>query len=80
MYRKGLIELLQQRPWGLNELLLQRPWGLNELAEHLQTRPRELEDDLRHLLCSVKHQGHRVVIEPARRHHCGFTFKRGPPR
>jgi hypothetical protein len=65
MYRKGLIELLQQRPWGLNEL-----------AEHLQTRLRELEDDLRHLLCSVKHQGHRVVIEPARCHHCGFTFKR----
>jgi hypothetical protein len=45
MYRRDLIELLQERPWGLTEL-----------AEHLETRPRELEDDLRHLLRSVKHR------------------------
>lgn len=65
MYRKDLTELL-----------LERPWGLTELAQRLESRPKELEDDLRHLLRSVKHQGYRAVIEPARCRHCGFTFNR----
>jgi predicted Zn-ribbon and HTH transcriptional regulator len=37
-------------------------------------RPQDVEDDLAHLLRSLRHTGYRAVIEPARCRHCGFQF------
>ena len=63
MFRKDLIPLLKDRPLSLRELALQ-------LDEH----PHDLEDDLQHLLRSLKHDPLCPVITPARCRKCGFTF------
>ncbi len=65
MYRKGLIE------W-----LLERSWSLSELAEQLDMTQKDVDDDLQHLLRSLKREGLRAVIEPASCRHCGFTFRK----
>ncbi len=63
MFRKDLIGLL-----------LDHPRGLHEIAQTLALRPRDVEDDLTHLLKSLKHSEYRAVIEPAHCGQCGFTF------
>ena len=63
MFRKDLLELLRTTPRSVADI-----------AAQLQLRPDDVEDDLRHLLKSVRHTGHRVTITPARCRHCGFTF------
>jgi len=65
MFRKDLIELLRQQPASLHEL-----------ARLLEIRPRELEDDLQHLLRSLKNQPCRAIITPATCRKCGFVFDR----
>ena len=63
MYRKDLIGILRVQPASLNELALQ-----------LDMRPRELEEDLRHLIRSLKHMPFRAIITPAVCRKCGFVF------
>ena len=63
MYRKELMGML-----------LGEPASLHELALLLEMRPKALEDDLRHLLRSLKHMPYRAIITPARCRKCGFVF------
>ena len=65
MYRKDLIGLLQDRPTSLHEL-----------AILLEMPPRELEDDLRHLIRSLRNMPYRAIITPATCRKCAFTFHR----
>lgn len=65
MYRKGLIDILRQRPMGLHELALL-----------LDAKEREVEEDLLHLEKSLRHEPFALHIEPARCRKCGFTFQR----
>ncbi len=63
MFRKDLLELLRTAPRSVADLAVQ-----------LKLKPRDVEDDLRHLLRSVQHIGYRITITPARCQHCGFIF------
>lgn len=63
MYRRNLIPIL-----------LGQPWSLDQLALELELSPRELSDDLRHLLRSLRHSDYEAVITPARCRKCGFAF------
>ena len=54
MYRKDLLEMLRDRPVSLHELALL-----------LGVHPRELEDDLHHLIRSLKNLPCRAIITPA---------------
>jgi predicted Zn-ribbon and HTH transcriptional regulator len=63
VFRKDLIELL-----------LKRPLSIQQIARLLDERPRDVEDDLRHLLRSLKKRPYRAVVTPARCRKCGFRF------
>lgn len=63
MYRKALIGILHNRPASLHELALL-----------LGVPPRELEDDLQHLVRSLKNMPGHAIITPATCRKCGFTF------
>lgn len=64
MFRRDLIELLAQ------------PRSVHDLARALEAKPADIEDDLRHLLKSLRHSGeYRAVVTPARCRHCGFAFR-----
>ena len=63
MYRKALIDLL-----------LNNPMTLYEIAKPLGLRPKEVEDDLRHLQKTLKHEAYRLVVHPACCQKCGFVF------
>ena len=63
MFRRDLID------W-----LLDNPTSIAELARELGTRPREVEEDLHHLLRSLKHQPYRAVVTAAQCRKCRFTF------
>jgi len=65
MYRKALLQWLRKKPYTLSELALL-----------FDCKPRDVEEDLRHLEQSLKRQGLHLVVEPARCRHCGFTFSR----
>ena len=64
MFRKELIELLQDRPLSVLEL-----------AELLELAPKDVADDIEHLIKSLKHTDYRLRVTPARCRKCGFTFK-----
>lgn len=64
MFRKDMLELLRIVPRS----------GA-DIATQLELEPRDVENDLHHLLKSVRHTGYRVTITPARCRHCGFIFK-----
>ena len=64
MYRKELIDLLQDRPLSVLEL-----------AELLELAPKDVADDIEHLMKSLKHTDYRLCVAPARCRKCGFTFK-----
>ena len=67
MFRKDLIEIL-----------VEQPCTVEELAELLETKQKNVEQDLRHLLRSLRHQPYRVILTPPRCKHCGFDrFKPG---
>ncbi|MHC4269763.1 MAG: transcriptional regulator [Planctomycetota bacterium] len=63
MFRKDLITLLQDSPMDLKGI-----------ARFLQVSPKDVEDDLRHLIKSLKHSDYRLVITPAYCRKCGFKF------
>ncbi len=63
MYRKALIDLL-----------LDHPMTLYEIAKPLGLRPKDVEDDLRHLQKTLRHEAYRLVIQPAHCQRCGFVF------
>ena len=65
MFRKDLIEILKARPISLHELALL-----------IDSAPRDLEDDLRHLFRSLRSGPLCPVITPARCRSCGFEFHR----
>ena len=65
MFRKDLIGLL-----------LNQPASLHELALRLDEHPRALEDDLHHLVKSLRHMPYHVRITPAACRQCGFVFSK----
>ena len=64
MFRKDLIALLQGNPLGLKDI-----------AEVLEMTPRDVEDDIKHLIKSLKHSDYQLRVTPARCRKCGFRFK-----
>ncbi len=65
MLRKDLIELLRNNSMGLVEI-----------AGHLEVSPKNVEDDLRHLIKSLKHADYFLVVTPAYCRKCDFTFNK----
>ncbi len=63
MFRKELINLLQDNPLSLKDI-----------ANLMEMTPRDVEDDLRHLIKSLKHSEYRLHITPAQCRKCGFVF------
>lgn len=67
MFRKDLLD------W-----LAVRPMSVTEIAREAREKPGDIEDDLKHLLLSLKHTEYEAVIEPATCRKCGFEF--GPDK
>ncbi len=65
MLRKDLIELLRNNSMDLVEI-----------ARHLEIPQKNVEDDLRHLIKSLKHADYRLIVTPAHCRKCDFTFKK----
>ena len=63
MYRKALIGLLQDNPTSLHDLALQ-----------LGMRHQEVEDDVQHLLKSLRNLPFHAKITPATCRKCGLVF------
>jgi predicted Zn-ribbon and HTH transcriptional regulator len=63
MFRKELISILKERPTSLRALALA-----------LDSRPRDLEEDLHHLFRSLRQTSLAPVIVPARCRRCAFRF------
>jgi len=63
VFRKDLIDILRARPISLRELALL-----------LDSKPRDLEDDLQHLFRSLRREPLSPVILPAECRKCGFRF------
>lgn len=63
MYRKDLIGMLHGQPASLHELALL-----------LGVHPKEVEDDLHHLIKSLKNMPYHAIITPATCRKCGFVF------
>ncbi len=65
MLRKDLIVLLRNGSMGLVEI-----------ANHLWVSQKDAEDDLRHLIKSLKHADDRLVVTPAYCRKCDFEFNK----
>ncbi len=52
------------------------PATLRELAVMLGQHPKDVEDDVRHLLKSLRNMPYRAEITPARCRKCGFAFQK----
>ncbi len=65
MLRKDLIELLKNSSMDLVDI-----------ARHLEVPQKDAEDDLRHLIKSLKHADDRLVITPAYCRKCDFEFNK----
>jgi predicted Zn-ribbon and HTH transcriptional regulator len=63
MLRKDLIELLRNGSMGLVEI-----------ASHLEVPQKDVEDDLGHLIKSLKHADYCLVVTPAYCRKCDFRF------
>ena len=66
MFRKTLIDLL-----------LNNPMSLKQISRAVDESPGQIEDDLNHLVRSLKHTEYKAVIEPASCRACGFEFSEG---
>lgn len=66
VFRKDLIPLL-----------LDNPMSVAQIARLVRESPRDVENDLLHLLKSLPHTEYLAVIEPARCRKCGFEFAAG---
>ena len=54
--------------------ILDNPRSLSELSRELGMHPRDVENDLKHLLLSDKHTEYAPDIVPAECRKCGFEF------
>lgn len=63
MFRKELLSLLQNNPLGITDI-----------ARYMGVPPKEIEDDIEHLMKTLKHSEYRLLITPAKCKKCGFTF------
>jgi len=66
VFRRDLIDILEERPISLHDL-----------ASLLEQRPQDLEDDLQHLFRSLRKDPLYPVITPAHCRKCGFQFDDG---
>jgi beta-phosphoglucomutase family hydrolase len=64
MFRKDLIEMLSQGPTSVARL-----------ARLLEVHPKDVEQDIKHFLKSLKRSAYRIVVSPAQCRKCGFTFR-----
>ena len=67
MFRKDLIVLLRGNPLSLKAV-----------ADALEMTPRDVEDDVKHLIKSLKHSDYQLHVTPARCRKCRFEF--GPEK
>ena len=65
MFRKDLITMLQGNPLGLKEI-----------ADTLEITTRDVEQDLRHLVKSLRHSDYALQVTPARCRKCDFEFSK----
>ena len=65
MFRKQLVSLL-----------LDNPMTVMEIARQLDERPKDVEEDLKHLIRSLKTTVYRGEVLPAHCRKCGFSFKK----
>ena len=63
MYRKDLIGILKSQPTSLNDLALM-----------LKMDKKDLEEDLKHLIRSLRTGPENVTVTPACCRKCGFAF------
>jgi predicted Zn-ribbon and HTH transcriptional regulator len=63
MFRKGLIPLLRENPMGIAEI-----------AHLMDLKPKEVEEDLKHLIKSLKYSEYQLTITAAKCRKCGFIF------
>lgn len=59
---------------GLIDFLDDHPMTVSEIAGALRVSPREVEEDLRHLFKSIKHENRNLRVTPARCLKCHFAF------
>lgn len=64
IYRRDLLALLEREPMSVNEI-----------ARLMEVPPADVQDDLQHLLKSLRHTGQRIEVQPAHCRKCGFRFK-----
>jgi predicted Zn-ribbon and HTH transcriptional regulator len=57
-------------------LLQDHPASLQELARLLGAHPKEVDDDLHHLIKSLRHRPYQAIITPATCRKCGFVFNK----
>jgi transcriptional regulator len=65
VFRKDLIPML-----------LQHPMSIMDIARVLEMPPRDVEQDIKHLLKSLKRSNYRLIVTPARCKKCAFTFQK----
>ena len=63
MFRKEIVEFLQQEPATASEL-----------AVRYECRPKEIEEELEHIRKSIRNENLVLEIVPARCRKCGFNF------
>jgi transcriptional regulator len=63
MFRKKLIPLL-----------LGKPKSVSQLARETREHPKDIADDLEHLLQSLKHTEYEAFVTPAQCRKCQFNF------
>ncbi len=65
MLRKDLIKLLRNNSMDLVEI-----------SRHLEIPQKDVEDDLKHLIKSLRHADYRLVVTSAHCRKCDFTFNK----
>jgi predicted Zn-ribbon and HTH transcriptional regulator len=63
MFRKKLLSLL-----------LDKPKSVSQIAREVREHPKDVADDLEHLLKSLKHTEFEAVVTPAQCKKCEFVF------
>lgn len=56
--------------------LLEGPLNARELSARVGVSEKEIAQHLEHLGRSIRHQGERLIVEPAACLSCGFTFRK----
>lgn len=57
------------------DLLSMESRSVEGLAEEFRCPPRDIEDDLRSIERTLKREGKKLAVEPARCRKCGFRFE-----